>query len=159
MSAVEINRVSPASTVAQQLIAELDVELSEHYPGEPVNGIDAAEFEDIGGVFFVARINGEPAGCGAAYPIDSDVAELKRMFVRREHRGTGVAAQMLKVLEAWAGEHGMRQVILETGDRLTAALRFYERSGYRRIANFEPFVGSTRSRCFGKDLAPEKDES
>lgn len=152
MNSIEIIPTEPTSSTAQMLIAELDLELNERYPGEPCNGINAEEFEDIGGAFILAFADGIPVGCGAAYPIDSETAEIKRMFVRRDHRGQGVAQAILKHLEDWSRQHGHQKLILETGDRLNEALTFYQRQGYERIPNYGPYVESQRSRCFQKAL-------
>jgi putative acetyltransferase len=152
MSSFEIIPTEPTASTAQMLIAELDVELSEHYPGEPCNGINAEEFEDIGGTFILAFANGMPVGCGAAYPVDTETAELKRMFVRRENRGQGIAQAILNHLELWSKERGYEKLILETGDRLTEALTFYQNHGFTRIENYAPYNESQRSRCFAKTL-------
>ena len=44
--------------------------------------------------------------------------------------------------------HQLDTLVLETGDLLTAAQRFYEREGYTRIPPFGPYVGSSLSVCY-----------
>jgi hypothetical protein len=51
--------VSPATDEARELIRELDLDIATLYPGLPINGIDAAEFESAGGYFVIPREAGE----------------------------------------------------------------------------------------------------
>lgn len=101
-------------------------------------------------VFLVAYEADRPVGCGALREIDAGIAEIKRMYVVPDCRGTGVAAAILGALETRALELGLPLVRLETGDLLVAAQRFYEREGYRPIPPFGPYLGSELSRCYEK---------
>ncbi len=135
------------------LLAELDAELNLRYPGEPTNGVEPAGFEDGGGCFLIARLAGEPAGCGAFRPTDAATVELKRMYVRHAHRGRGLAGRLLEALEREAARRGFTRVILETGTRQPEAIALYRRHGYEPIANFGDYVGLAFSVCFGKSIA------
>ncbi len=141
------------SEVARALIAELDAELSSIYPPE-ANFFELAEEEvaERRGVFLVARLGGEPAGCGALRCLDATTAEVKRMYVRKAGRGKGTALAILAELESRARAFGVRRVLLETGSRQPEALGLYARAGYTRIPLFGRYVGAPFSVCFGKDL-------
>ncbi len=104
-------------------------------------------------VFFVAYTDeGEPVGCGALRGLDDDHAEIKRMFVQPEARGSGAATAILARLEEFArGEHWSR-LVLETGNRQPDAIRFYEREGYTPIPKFGYYVDSEFSLCYEKKL-------
>lgn len=56
--------------------------------------------------------------------------EIKRMYVRPEGRGQGIAAQLLAALEAYAREFGYMTLYLDSKDDLKVAIRFYQRHGY-----------------------------
>ena len=58
---------------------------------------------------------------------------LRKMFVRAESRGTGLAAALLDELFAWCRGAGIGEVFLGTTDRFLAAHRFYEKHGFARI--------------------------
>src|SRR5436190_20668609 len=73
----------------------------------------------------VAYQNGFPVGCGAIKAYLLEVAEVKRMFVRPEFRGQGIAGRILKELESWAPELGFQQLILETGKAQPEAIALY----------------------------------
>jgi putative acetyltransferase len=143
---------SPGSAAAQSLIAGLDEEILGRYPGEPVNGIDVAEFEAAGGVFLVCYLNDMPVACGAFRPFEGS-AEIKRMYVVPSLRGRGLARSMLDFLEVEAARRGFSQAILETGRQMTEALGLYRSRGWKEIPVFGPYVGDPKSICFEKRLA------
>jgi GNAT superfamily N-acetyltransferase len=143
---------SPGSTAAQSLIAALDEDIVSRYPGEPVNGIDVAEFEAAGGVFVVCYLNDRLVACGAFRPFEGS-AEIKRMYVVPSLRGRGLARAMLDFLEAEAGRRGFSRAILETGRQMTEALGLYRSRGWKEIPVFGPYVGDPKSICFEKPLA------
>jgi putative acetyltransferase len=61
---------------------------------------------DILNTIVVAYIDRNPAGCGCFKKYDNQTAEIKRMFVKNEYRGQGVARKILSELEKWAKENG-----------------------------------------------------
>jgi CheY-like chemotaxis protein len=145
-----ISPVSPAAAEARELIGELDAEIVTLYPGLPVNGIDAVEFEKAGGYFVIAREAGQVAGCGAFRPVDERCAEIKRMFVRSAARRQGIARKILRHLEEEIRRRGFRSMVLETGCKNTQAMALYEAEGYFPIPAYLGYVGSPISRCFVK---------
>jgi GNAT superfamily N-acetyltransferase len=150
---------SPASAEGRALMAALDLELLERYPGESVHGLAEEEIEHFAGVFLLARQIEPPApgrviGCGALRPIDTETAEVKRMYVIEEARGRGVATQILERLEASAVAMGYGRIRLETGEAQPEAIRLYEKAGYRRIPCYGEYVDDPRSLCFEKELRP-----
>ena len=76
--------------------------------------------------------------------------EIKRMYVEPDKRGSGVADALLAAVEQRARDEGVPRVVIHTGDRQLAALRFYERHGYTPIDVFPPYEAVTYSRCFEK---------
>lgn len=79
-------------------------------------------------------------------------AELKRMIVRDDARGQGVASRILKAIEADAAARGRRRVVLETGPYNDAAIRLYEREGYEPIPLFGQYLGEPYSLCYAKAI-------
>jgi putative acetyltransferase len=68
------------------------------------------------------------------------LAEVKRMYVRPQARGRGVARRILARLEDEARSRGLPSIVLETGDAQLAAMRFYERAGFARRAAFGAYA-------------------
>jgi GNAT superfamily N-acetyltransferase len=59
---------------------------------------------------------------------------LRKMFVRPDMRGAGLAAALLDTLLAWCRATGICTIFLGTTDRFLAAHRFYEKHGFTRMA-------------------------
>jgi putative acetyltransferase len=136
---LELQHVSSPTPEARQLIEELDEELNSAYSPEQRHGLDLSRIFRPDILFFVATVDGEPAGCGGV-AIGDGFAELKRMYVRPKFRGTGVAQAIIAMLEAEAARNGISRVVLETGDAQLAAMRFYERMGYRKCGAFGEYA-------------------
>ena len=100
----------------------------------------------------VAYEHDMPVGCGAIKEFASDAMEVKRMFVRPESRGKGIAGKILAELETWAFEMGYSKCVLETGKRQAEAVALYMKSGYRMIPNYGQYIGMENSICFEKVL-------
>jgi GNAT superfamily N-acetyltransferase len=115
-----------------------------------------------GGVFVLARLDGELAGCGAVRPYvpyhdgepaPSGVAEVKRMYTRPSARRRGVSRAVLVRLEAIAAELGYHRLLLETGSPQPEAIALYASAGWARIEPYGHYRDEPTSVCFGKDLA------
>jgi GNAT superfamily N-acetyltransferase len=78
--------------------------------------------------------------------------ELKRMFVDPAARGAGVASGLLEQAERAVRRLGGNRMRLETGVEQPSAIRLYERSGYRRVANYPPYEQDPVVVCFRKSL-------
>ena len=106
-----------------------------------------------GGITLVAYDDGRACGCGALRPIDGQAVELRRMFVRRDQRRTGVARAILQALEVEARRLGYAVMRLETGVRQHAAVALYDAFGFARIPPFGEHVGDPLAVCFEKAVA------
>ncbi|MDI6099700.1 GNAT family N-acetyltransferase [Actinoplanes sp. NEAU-A12] len=129
--------------------AELDARYGtgDHEPGTPPSAADID-------LFLVARdpLTGRPVGCGALRRLDRTTAEVKRMYVTPESRGSGVSTAILRALEAAAADRGWTTIRLETGPAQPDAMRFYQREGYREIPLFGAYIGSGLSVCYERTL-------
>jgi putative acetyltransferase len=133
-----IRCADPLESGVQALIAELDAFNSALYPAES-NHFDSPEtLASARSIFLVAEQDGALVGCGAAKHC-GEWAELKRMYLRPEVRGRGIAAAMLDTLLQWARGEGLARVRLETGHVSEGALRLYRRAGFREIPAFPPY--------------------
>lgn len=78
----------------------------------------------------------------ADHPADA-VGVLGRLFVSPRSRGTGAAQQLLAAAEAFARGHGLR-LTLDVMAKDVAAVRLYERYGWRRIGETQHDDGTGR---------------
>ena len=151
-----IEHVEQPTEDARALIAELDAELDAIYVPEERHGLSVERVFRPGVLFFVARLDGEPVGCGGV-AFEDGLAEVKRMYVRPRARGGGVGRAILARLEEEARGRGLRRLILETGDAQDAAMRLYERAGFARCGPFGAYLAMSpeaiaRSVFFDKDI-------
>ena len=86
--------------------------------------------------YFVVERDGAVLGGGGVAPLeggDEATCELRKMYFLPEARGLGAgAAMMARCLDAARG-FGFARCYLETLTGMDAAMRLYERSGFRRI--------------------------
>jgi putative acetyltransferase len=134
------------------LIDELDAYQKPLYPPESHHGIDMAALLQPNVIFAVVRADvGAAIGCGAVV-LNPDHGELKRMYLRPEHRGRGLAQALLEFLESQAAARGCRCYALETGIHQLAAIALYERAGYVRCAPFGGYAPDPLSVFMRKEL-------
>ncbi|MHC1753549.1 GNAT family N-acetyltransferase [Humidesulfovibrio sp.] len=86
------------------------------------------------GLFLVAvDPDGEVCGSIALLNLGGGQGALRKMFVRAQSRGTGLAAALLEALLGWCRGAGVLEIFLGTTERFLAAHRFYEKHGFARI--------------------------
>ena len=94
----------------------------------------------------------------ANYPIipkvySEGVMEVKRMYVKPESRGKGVASDILNALESWAKTLGYHETILETLKIKESVIALYARNGYSVMPNnYGQYAGVDSSVCMNKKL-------
>ena len=145
----------PDTPDAQALITELEAELAPLYPTESRHGYSVEKLLAEGVAFFLIREDGIPAGCGGVKLFGAEYGEVKRMYVRPQFRGLGLAKLMLDHLADYARHHGVRLLRLETGIHQQAAIRLYERMGFQRIPPFGEYREDPLSRFYEKHIGME----
>lgn len=119
------------------LIEQLSKELAELYEtSDGSAGFIPEDVEVPRAAFVIARIEGQPVGCGAIRPLSEDSVEVKRMYTAPGFRQMGVAKAVLAELERLAIEFGYKDIKLQTGPKQPEAIALYERVGYYRIPIF-----------------------
>jgi putative acetyltransferase len=110
-----VSKESPDQPQVIALIADPDAYQDTLYPPEARYALDLASPQKSNGIFMVARDGeGSAVGCGAVV-INDCVGELKRMYVRPQNRGQGVARSVLVGLEAASLGQGARSCCWKPG--------------------------------------------
>ena len=142
---VDIRIEEPTSTAVRSCFdsyfAELDTRFEAGFdPGRSISA-DAGELREPEGLVLIARLRGEPIGCGALKLRADDPAEIKRMWIAPAARGLGLGRRLLRELEQHAQQQGATFVHLETNRALTEAIALYRSAGYTEVAAFndEPY--------------------
>ncbi len=152
MTVATVERVSPDAPHAAALIAKAEAELALRYPPEHRHGLAVDALLSQQARFFVIMHEDEAAGCGGYVVFAPGVAELKRMYVARAHRGHGLSRQVLRAIEGAAAAEGVRVMRLETGTLQSEALALYLSAGYRVCGPFGTYTDSPVSVFMEKHL-------
>jgi GNAT superfamily N-acetyltransferase len=132
----------PTSTDAIWCFDQYFAELNSRFEAgfDPTRSIsaEAQELVPPRGALVIARLRGQPVGCGAVKFAKKRVAELKRMWVCPTLRGLGVGRRVMNELERLASEANVHLVRLETNRTLQEAIRLYRSAGYVEVDALTP---------------------
>ncbi len=135
----------------QDLVKALDLDLrirdgEDHAFFAQFNKIDMIKY------VVVAFENEVAVACGAIKEYSAKVMEVKRMYVKEDKRGKGIASLVLQDLEKWCIELKFEKCILETGLAQPEAISLYTKNNYQRIPNYGQYEQVETSVCFEKRL-------
>jgi DNA-binding MarR family transcriptional regulator/GNAT superfamily N-acetyltransferase len=145
-SLIGVEAESPRGRAGRWCLEQYYAELRDRFDAgfDPVTSSlpDAGEMAHPTGLFLIARLRGEPVGCGGLILHGAAPAEIKRMWVAPEVRGLGLGRRLLSELERLARESGAPATRLDTNRNLTEAISMYRSSGYEEIPDFngEPYA-------------------
>ena len=137
---VEIVAVAAGDAEARWCLDEYFGELASRFEeGFDPSRDKAGEMNEMtppAGVFMLARLEGDPVGCGGLKRVDETTGEIKRVWTAPSARGLGVARRIVRRLEAAARDMGLKGVRLDTNRALTEAQALYRAEGYREVERF-----------------------
>jgi ribosomal protein S18 acetylase RimI-like enzyme len=102
---------------------DFDTELAE-LPGE---------YEAPDGRLFIAELDNKPAGCIALRKIDTNICEMKRLYVKPEYRELGIGKKLAYKLVEEARKIGYKKMRLDTVPSMKTAQNLYYSMGFREI--------------------------
>ncbi len=103
-----------------------------------------------GGAFFVAVEGLELLGTAGVAPVAPGVFELRKMYLSPASRGRGVGHRLLEACLAHCRARGAKRVVLDTAEKMTAAIAFYEKHGF--VRDDAQLRGARCSRGYRLDL-------
>ena len=136
-------RVAPADPDAdgarrclEGYFAEIGERFEHGYDPEAGIRLAAADMRPPRGLLLLARLDGEPVGCGVLWHHGGGMADVKRMWVAPPARRLGLGRRLLGELERHAREAGVRTLRLDTNRALGEALALYRSAGFQEIERF-----------------------
>jgi GNAT superfamily N-acetyltransferase len=120
--------VASARSKAKLGLAQIDQQIAE-LPGAygPPNG-----------EVILAFARDEVVACGALRGLEPKVGEIKRVYVREDHRGPGFGPRLTRALLKRARELGYTRVRVDTLPTMAAAIQFYPEMGFEPIPAYWP---------------------
>lgn len=82
------------------------------------------------GRLYLARCDGNLAGCVAIKPVEDNKCEIKRLYVRPEYRGEKIGSLLIEEIIKDAKHIGYHSVRLGTLTTLREAVALYEKKGF-----------------------------
>jgi len=144
---IRITRLSEATADARTI-------LQEYYEALQVVQRDTPEaiqtiIDDHASGFWLAYRAAEVVGCVVLRRLTSipGTSECKRLYVKPSARGQHVAEQLLDALEAYARQHDVQWVYLDSHDGLTAAIALYRKRGYQPCERYNSNPQATLFMC------------
>ncbi len=144
----KIERTTTGSSDFKILEQKLDDELYQIY-GEMQNNYSTHNTVSDLQTIIVYEDN-NPVACGCLKILDTDLAEVKRVFVCQNNRGKGLSEIIVREIEKLAIERKIKTLILQTGSKQNAAINLYKKMGYTLIENYGPYVNDSNSICMKK---------
>ena len=124
-------------------LADAELLLDEYYRALEVVKRDTPEeiatyLSDRSSGLWIAYAEGLPAGCVVLRPLPliPAAAECKRLYVRQQCRGRGIAEALLCAMEEYALAQAAEWIYLDSKDDLRDALRIYTRRGYQACERY-----------------------
>lgn len=148
---VNVIRCNSENADFKELVSLLDADLNGR------NGHLQAQYNQFNVIDFIETVvvaynDDIPVGCSCFKQLDDERVELKRMYVKPQQRGNGVATLILNELEGWAKEQNFKNMVLETGLKQPEAISLYQKFGFERIENYGQYIGNDNSVCFCKSM-------
>lgn len=110
-----------------------------------------ASYLDRGGIFEVVEADdGRIIGTVGLYPLKDGVCELRKMYLAREARGTGLGKKLMERMLDRARALGFRRMALETAAPLVEAIGLYKRYGFEPTVEHE--LSARCDQAFALDL-------
>jgi ribosomal protein S18 acetylase RimI-like enzyme len=122
-------QIEEVRTLFREYQAFLDVDLCFQGFERELAGLPG-DYAPPGGILLLGMADRKTAACGALRKLDPRTCEMKRLYVRPEFRGLGWGKALAQRLVDEAVRLGYARMVLDTLDRLEAAIGIYESLGF-----------------------------
>jgi len=96
----------------------------------------AVELAGLPGDYDPILLASESAGCVALRPLSETICEMKRLYVRPDHRGHGLGRKLTEAIIEEARRQGFQFLRLDTLPHLHEAIALYRGMGFHDIPQY-----------------------
>lgn len=127
----------------QQYAGTLGIDLAFQGFAEELSGLPG-EYAPPAGRLLLGFDADRPVGCVALRPLEAEVCEMKRLYVRPDFRGTGWGRRLAQRVVDEATSAGYRRMRLDTLPGMAGAQGLYQAMGFRPIPayRYNPVPGT-----------------
>jgi ribosomal protein S18 acetylase RimI-like enzyme len=146
-----VTELISAAALFRAYAASLPVDLSHQGFSQELESLPGV-YAPPGGELLLAKRGDHVLGCIALKPLEPPrIAEIKRLYVRTQARGTGVGKALIAAILATAKAQGYGEVKLDTLPEMQSAIALYKSNGFAPIPPYgsHPYPGLV---CLGKLL-------
>ena len=155
MPSPKIQFVTPATSeqlqatrlIFEEYAEQLDVDLCfQNFEAELASL--PGDYAKPGGALLLALVDGEVVGCCAMRPLDAvdypNACEMKRLYVRNLHRGSGLGRQLAEAILDAARVAGYHHLLLDTLSDMESARALYQDLNFEEIPPYyhNPIAGA-----------------
>lgn len=129
-------QVGPVRLLFEEYAAALGIDLAFQSFEQELADLPG-KYAPPGGCLLLATVADEPAGCVALRPLSDDICEMKRLFVRDAHRGSGMGRRLVQQIIREAQDLGYKAMRLDTiAPAMPGAVALYRSLGFSEIAPY-----------------------
>jgi 2-haloalkanoic acid dehalogenase type II len=103
-----------------------------------------------GGTLLLATYGVQVAGCAALRPLEGEICEMKRLYVRVEHRKRGIGRMLAAATLSAARQAGYARMRLDTLPSMREAISLYRSLGFCEVPpyRYNPIPGARYLECW-----------
>lgn len=139
------NNLEDVKTLFQEYTSSLGLDLSYQNYAEEYSGLPG-KYAGPDGMLYLAYVGGIAAGCIGLRKLDSQRAEMKRLYVRTQFRGLHIGRMLAEQVIHDAKAMGYQSILLDTLFTMESARRLYQRLGFKETAPY--YQTPVENTCF-----------